>query len=78
MKYLTQFNATSVRFALTLTESRALSAQTIRSGEKEDYAMAREDFTCSHSLRVRWSEVDMQKIVFNGNYLNYFDVAVAE
>jgi len=40
--------------------------------------MSREDFTCTHRLRVRWSEVDMQKIVFNGNYLNYIDVAVAE
>lgn len=40
--------------------------------------MAREDYTCTHPLRVRWSEVDMQKIVFNGNYLNYIDVAVAE
>lgn len=40
--------------------------------------MAREDFTCTHRLRVRWSEVDMQKIVFNGNYLNYIDVAIAE
>jgi acyl-CoA thioester hydrolase len=40
--------------------------------------MPREDFTCTHRLRVRWSEVDMQKIVFNGNYLNYIDVAVAE
>ena len=40
--------------------------------------MSREDFTCAHALRVRWSEVDMQKIVFNGNYLNYIDVAIAE
>ena len=40
--------------------------------------MSREDFTCTHRLRVRWSEVDMQKIVFNGNYLNYIDVAIAE
>jgi acyl-CoA thioester hydrolase len=40
--------------------------------------MSREEFTCTHRLRVRWSEVDMQKIVFNGNYLNYIDVAVAE
>jgi len=37
--------------------------------------MAREDFSFVHTLRVRWSEVDMQGIVFNGNYLNYFDVA---
>lgn len=40
--------------------------------------MAREDYTCTHRLRVRWSEVDMQKIVFNGNYMNYIDVAIAE
>ena len=40
--------------------------------------MARQDYTCAHRLRVRWSEVDMQKIVFNGNYLNYVDVAIAE
>ena len=38
----------------------------------------RSDFTFFHSLRVRWSEVDMQKVVFNGNYFNYFDVAVFE
>jgi len=29
-------------------------------------------------LRVRWAEVDMQKIVFNGHYLTYLDTAVAE
>ncbi|MBL8342016.1 MAG: YbgC/FadM family acyl-CoA thioesterase [Rubrivivax sp.] len=28
-------------------------------------------------LRVRWAEVDMQKIVFNGHYLMYFDTAIA-
>ena len=28
-------------------------------------------------LRVRWAEVDMQQIVFNGHYLMYFDTAVA-
>ncbi|MBL8384359.1 MAG: acyl-CoA thioesterase [Burkholderiales bacterium] len=38
----------------------------------------RSDFTFFHRLRVRWSEVDMQKVVFNGNYFNYFDVAVFE
>lgn len=32
----------------------------------------------SHRLRVRWSEVDLQQIVFNGHYLNYFDTAVAD
>ncbi|MBL8481502.1 MAG: acyl-CoA thioesterase [Rhodocyclaceae bacterium] len=29
-------------------------------------------------LRVRWAEVDAQRIVFNGHYLTYFDVAVTE
>ncbi|HLL20217.1 MAG TPA: YbgC/FadM family acyl-CoA thioesterase [Rubrivivax sp.] len=28
-------------------------------------------------MRVRWAEVDMQQIVFNGHYLMYFDTAVA-
>ncbi len=32
----------------------------------------------SFPLRVRYSEVDAQGIVFNANYLNYFDVAVTE
>jgi len=33
---------------------------------------------CTHRLRVRWAEVDMQKIVFNGHYLTYIDTANAE
>ena len=37
--------------------------------------MAREDFSFFHPLRVRWAEVDMQGIVFNGHYFTYFDVA---
>lgn len=40
-------------------------------------AMKRQDFRFLDRLRVRWSEVDMQKIVFNGHYLTYFDTAVA-
>lgn len=40
--------------------------------------MRREDFTLVHPLRVRWAEVDMQHVVFNANYLMYFDVAIAE
>lgn len=40
--------------------------------------MAQSEFSFFHELRVRWSEVDMQAIVFNGNYLNYFDVAFTE
>jgi YbgC/YbaW family acyl-CoA thioester hydrolase len=41
-------------------------------------AARREDFTLAHRLRVRWAEVDMQHVVFNANYLMYFDVAIAE
>jgi YbgC/YbaW family acyl-CoA thioester hydrolase len=37
----------------------------------------RSEFRCLDRLRVRWSEVDLQKIVFNGHYLMYFDTAVA-
>jgi len=40
--------------------------------------MSRTDFNCVHRLRVRWAEVDMQKVVFNGHYLTYIDTAVAE
>lgn len=40
--------------------------------------MARSDYTFSHPLRVRWAEVDRQGIVFNGNYLHYFDVGISE
>lgn len=38
----------------------------------------REDFRFFHRLRVRWAEVDMQKIVFNAHYLMYFDTAIAD
>ena len=39
--------------------------------------MKREDFRLFHRLRVRWAEVDIQKIVFNAHYLMYFDTAFA-
>ncbi len=32
----------------------------------------------SHRLKVRYSEIDGQKIVFNAHYLTYIDVAVTE
>lgn len=38
----------------------------------------RSDFRFSHRLRVRWAEVDMQKIVFNSHYLMYVDTAIAD
>lgn len=31
-----------------------------------------------HRLRVRFSECDPQGVVFNANYLTYFDVAITE
>jgi len=40
--------------------------------------MKRQDFRFFHRLRVRWAEVDMQKIVFNAHYLMYFDTAFAD
>jgi YbgC/YbaW family acyl-CoA thioester hydrolase len=35
-------------------------------------------FRFQHRLRVRWAEVDAQKVVFNGHYLTYLDVAATE
>ncbi len=40
--------------------------------------MTRQDFRFFHPLRVRWAEVDMQKIVFNAHYLMYFDTAISD
>jgi YbgC/YbaW family acyl-CoA thioester hydrolase len=40
--------------------------------------MNRQDFRFFNRLRVRWAEVDMQKIVFNGHYLMYLDTAMGE
>lgn len=38
----------------------------------------RTDFRFLHRLRVRWAEVDMQKIVFNAHYLMYLDTAMGD
>ena len=38
--------------------------------------MTRTDFRFLERLRVRWAEIDLQKIVFNGHYLMYFDTAI--
>jgi YbgC/YbaW family acyl-CoA thioester hydrolase len=38
--------------------------------------MKRTDFRHLERLRVRWAEIDLQKIVFNGHYLMYFDTAI--
>jgi YbgC/YbaW family acyl-CoA thioester hydrolase len=39
--------------------------------------MKRTEFRYFERLRVRWAEIDAQKIVFNAHYLMYFDTAVA-
>ena len=39
--------------------------------------MIRNEFRFFDRLRVRWAEIDAQKIVFNGHYLMYFDTAIA-
>ena len=39
--------------------------------------MNRTEFRFLERLRVRWAEIDAQKIVFNGHYLMYFDTAIA-
>ncbi len=36
------------------------------------------DFRHKVALRVRWAEVDLQGVVFNGHYLTYCDVCVTE
>ncbi|WP_077210987.1 acyl-CoA thioesterase [Bacillus dakarensis] len=36
------------------------------------------DYQFSHRLKVRYSEIDGQKIVFNAHYLTYLDIAVSE
>jgi len=40
--------------------------------------MSRDEFRLFHRLRVRWGEVDAQKIVFNAHYLMYFATAMAD
>jgi len=38
----------------------------------------KDDFKFNHKLRVRFAETDLQGIVFNGNYMTYYDVAWTE
>lgn len=40
--------------------------------------MPRNEFPVSHSVRVRYNEIDGQNIVFNGNYFIYADIGVTE
>lgn len=40
--------------------------------------MARSDFRFHTRNRVRYAEIDGQKVVFNSRYLEYFDIGVTE
>jgi YbgC/YbaW family acyl-CoA thioester hydrolase len=40
--------------------------------------MKKDSFRFVHRLRVRWSEVDMQQIVFNAHYAMYLDTAICD
>jgi acyl-CoA thioester hydrolase len=40
--------------------------------------MAKSDFSFTFPLRVRWSEIDQQAIVFNSHYLTYCDIGFTE
>ncbi len=40
--------------------------------------LARNQCRLLHRLRVRWAEVDLQRIVFNPHYLTYIDTAFTE
>lgn len=40
--------------------------------------MARSDFRFAHRMRVRYAEIDAQRIVFNTRYLEYMDVGITE
>lgn len=37
-----------------------------------------QQFKFSHTIRVRWAESDIQRVVFNGHYLTYFDIGLTE
>src|SRR5437762_2163371 len=40
--------------------------------------MAKSDFSYAWPFKVRYSEIDGQRIVFNAHYLTYFDTAITE
>ena len=40
--------------------------------------MSPDDFPLRHHMRVRYSEIDAQGVVFNAHYLTYFDTTINE
>jgi len=71
-----------VHAALTDTFRAALAhsdrSVSAASGQPHFYPhMKRSEFKFMERLRVRWSEVDFHGIVFNANYMMYFDTAMS-
>lgn len=52
--------------------------ETRSAGNSKPVMINRDKFKFFHQLRVRYSEVDSQGIVFNAHYLNYYGTAVNE
>jgi acyl-CoA thioester hydrolase len=46
--------------------------------EQRDRDVPLDDFRVHETVRVRFSEIDGQNIVFNGHYLTYADIGVTE
>lgn len=46
--------------------------------EVRHYPPVKSDFKFHHDIRVRFADTDLQGIVFNGNYLTYYDDAWTE
>ena len=42
------------------------------------HSRVKSDFRFHHKIRVRFADTDLQGIVFNGNYLTFYDVAWTE
>ncbi len=61
-----------------MDDPSARPSATINDPNHTTMPQQRSDFRFFHRLRVRWAEVDMQKIVFNAHYLMYFDTAIAD
>jgi acyl-CoA thioester hydrolase len=62
-------------FACNVARQDGFAGKSDRSGIPP---MPRSDFQFFHRLRVRYSEIDGQAVVFNARYLDYADLGVAE
>src|SRR2546422_11330773 len=49
-----------------------------RPWDEASFRCVKSDFSFHHDIRVRFADTDLQGIVFNGNYLTYYDVAWTE